>query len=390
MSRGELRRGDSRVPPPAREGHRGLYLRLLSVARTALLLTAALSGGCIGLVGNTPPADLELLFNDGAAATIAPEGTPLFQTEPVFDSIAGKIGSHAPTLTAFPNGELLAAWYSYDGPGELDGAAIYASRRAAEATDWGTPELIADGPAGDGNPVLHSEADAVWLFYAVATGGWSTAHIEVRRSNDCGHTWTAPGRIDGPLGANVRFPPVRLADDTLLLPAYDDLLQRSLFFASTDGDTWAIRSAVSTTTAHPNLQPSIALLANQRLLAVMRNVGRGWLWAMASDDGGRTWSSPQDSGFPNPASPAALQRLTSGNLVLVFNDDNDARSPLSITLSADDGRTWTPPRILVAGDGDYAYPAIAQTPDGLIHITYSHDRQRIEHITLNEAWITAE
>jgi predicted neuraminidase len=119
----------------------------------------------------------------------------------------------------------------------------------------------------------------------------------------------------------------------------------------------------------------------------MRNKGRGWLWVSASDDDGRTWVPPFDGRLPNSDSPTALLHLASGHLVLVYNDSITDRRPLSATISADEGVTWYPPRVLVDGDGAYAYPSAVQTPDGLVHIVYSHDRAWIGDITVNEGWI---
>jgi predicted neuraminidase len=347
--------------------------------------------GAICLLGCASPfADIDVRFNTGGdPIPVATGADPVFVSAPLFETIPGKIGSHAPTLTAFPDGELLAAWYSYSGPGELDGSAIYLARRTAGANRWETPTLHIDRPQGDGNPVLYSEGDAVWLFQAVVPGGWSTSHIEVQRSSDRGHTWSSPRIVNAPLGANVRFPPVRLGDGKLLLPAYDDLLQRALFLVSADGEAWSRRSILATPPPHQAIQPSAVMLDGGRLLVVLRNTGQGWLWVSASDDGGRSWSAPADSGFPNPAAPAALLRLSNGHLALVFDDSRTARRPLSITISADDGVTWYSARVLVDGLGQYAYPAAVQTPDGRIHIVYSHNRDRIQHLTLNEAWIVA-
>ncbi len=354
----------------------------------ALLPLLAL-GGCPPLSSRFADA-LAFDFNVGGPPTaIRVDAPPVFTSQPIFDSIPGTVGSHAPTVTAFPDGELLAAWYSYAGPGELDGSAIYTARRLAGQDQWEPPILQIDRPEGDGNPVLYSEADAVWLFQAVVPAGWSTAHIEMQRSPDRGHTWSAPRALTGPLGSNVRFPPVRLTDGTLLLPAYDDLLQRAQFFASADGNDWTLRSVLATPPPYRCIQPAVVELGSGRLLAVMRNTGRGWLWVTASDDGGLTWASPRDSGFPNPASATALLRLASGHLILIYNDSNTDRHPLSITVSGDDGVTHHPLRVLVDGDGAYAYPAAVQTPDGLIQIVYSDNRERIGHITLNEAWIVA-
>lgn len=347
-----------------------------------------LAGGCPG-----DPLDAArprpAWFNAGIAlrpADLTEE--PQFTTQPIFDSIEGRSGSHAPTITVLADGALLAAWYSYEGPEERDGAAIFRARRPAGATVWDAPQLHIDRPETDGNPVLYSEGERVWLFQAVTAGGWSLAHAEVQSSWDSGVTWSGPESIGGPLGTNVKSPPVRLSSGQLLLPAYDDLLQRSLFFVSgDDGAKWSLRSDITTPLPFQNLQPAIALRTDGSLLAVMRNAGRGWLWMTTSNDDGRSWSPAADSGFANSGSAAALARLVSGRLLLVFNDSPDRRTPLSATISPDDGATWSIPRILIEGDGDFAYPAIAQSPDGLIHMVYSHNRERIEHVTVNESWL---
>jgi len=288
-------------------------------------------------------------------------------------------------LTAFSDGELLAAWYSYEGPHELVGSAIYMSRRPQGGDSWAEPWVHVDRPEGDGNPVLYSEGDQVWLFQAVVPGLWSTAHIEMQISNDRGRTWSEPISLPGPPGANTRFPPVRTAAGLLLLPAYDDLFQASLFYTSEDGRQWWLMGRVSTSPA--NIQPSVAALPDGRLIAVMRNTASGWLWVMASEDGGESWTAPVDSGFPNPGSPASLLQLSGGGLLLVFNDSPVDRAPLSAALSYDGGVTWPYRRILLDGDSSYSYPAVVQGPGGAIHILCSLGRERIEHITCNEAWL---
>ncbi|MFH1417067.1 MAG: sialidase family protein [Planctomycetota bacterium] len=344
--------------------------------------------GCCFEPGFPAPSGALLAFNVAeppAGAGVV--GVAEFREQPVFASIPGKTGHHAASVLAFDSGELLAAWYSYAGPGELDGSGIYLARRPAGEEVWQTPLAHREDSIGNGNPVLYHEGDEVWLFQAVVPFGWSTSHIEVQRSHDRGLTWTEPALIDGPLGTNVRNPPIRTVEGELLLPAYDDLIPRSLFFASQDGESWRLRSAVFTDGPHFNIQPSVVKLGDGRLLACMRNAGGGWLWAMASDDHGRSWSLPIDTGFTNPGSAALLLRLTSGNLVLVFNDDPSVRRPLSISLSTDEGRSWSKPKPLVEGDGSYSYPAAIQAHDGIVHVLYTRDRQSINHVSLNEAWI---
>lgn len=345
--------------------------------------------GCIDVFLPELATDLGgLVFNDPNLASIEPvaEGPAFYSRQPVFEAIPGKIESHSPAITALPNGDLLAAWFSYEGPHELNGSAIYMSRLSAGENLWQEPWMHIDRPEGDGNPVLYSEGDRVFLFQAVVPGLWSTAHIETQISEDGGRTWSAPSMLPGPLGANVRFPPVRTAAGHLLLPAYDDLIQRALFYTSQDGAEWDLLGAVWTSPAA--IQPSVAVLPDGRLLAVMRNTDGGWLWGMGSENAGLSWSAPRDSGFANPGSPAALLQLASGNLLLVYNDSPTDRLNFTAALSADHGATWPCRRTLTDADESCSYPAVCQSSDGLIHILFSAARQRIDHISCNEAWIT--
>lgn len=328
----------------------------------------------------------DLSFNTDVPPTRpATTEAPRISVAPLFEAIDGKSNSHAATLTAFPDGELLAAWYSYSGDHELDNSAIYTARRLPGESTWSTPAKFSDHPQGDGNPVLYSEGDHVWFFQAVVAGGWSTARVVWRESTDRGGSWSAERPIDGPIGTNVRFAPLRTAANDLLLPAYDDLLKRTLFFAWT-GSEWEIRSTIWMGINDPSIQPAVVRLDNGNLLAVMRHPEHRWLWATSSRDDGHSWTKPIDSGFPNYDTSAAMIRLSSGALVLAFAAPDEPDHPLYATISADEGLTWLPPRVLISGEGIYNYPSMTQTPDGIIHLLYTHDRAYIGHIELNEGF----
>lgn len=314
-----------------------------------------------------------------------PSESPTFYSQPVFEFIDGKTGSHAPTLCVLPDGTLLAAWYSYDGPGELDNAEIFSSRHHLDAAAWTTPKLLVHAKSSVGNPVLFSEDTRLRLFYAVVPAAWGSAQVAELDSPDNGDSWSNQLPLNLGLGVNVRFQPLRLDNGRLLLPAYDELLQRSLFFIEDETDGFSRRSAIFTPPPTQNLQPSVIQRTDGSLLAVFRNQGRGDLLASVSADRGATWSTPRTSGFANPNSPAQLLRLADDTLLLVFNDSQTDRHPLSACVSDDEGRTWTLPHILVDGPGQYAYPTAVATPDGLIHVVYSHNRERIQYLRFNAA-----
>ena len=82
-----------------------------------------------------------------------------------------------------------------------------------------------------------------------------------------------------------------------------------------------------------------------------------------------------------------MTALKNGHWVLVYNDTDSARTPLSITRSVDEGRSWETPLKLEANPGEYSYPSVLQTEDGKIHVTYTFRRYAIKHVELNEDWL---
>ena len=48
-------------------------------------------------------------------------------------------------------------------------------------------------------------------------------------------------------------------------------------------------------------------------------------------------------------------------------------------------RQWQAALVLENEPGEYSYPAVIQTHDGMVHITYTWKRQRIKHVVLDSA-----
>jgi alpha-L-rhamnosidase len=82
-----------------------------------------------------------------------------------------------------------------------------------------------------------------------------------------------------------------------------------------------------------------------------------------------------------------MVRLDNGHVVVVFNDSERNRTPLSIARSVDEGRTWEAPLALESNPGEYSYPCVIQSADGKIHVTYTYRRASIKHVELNEDWL---
>jgi predicted neuraminidase len=332
-------------------------------------------------IRNTPAAHTAIKNRLGALA----DPVPRFESRPIFLQIDGKTGAHGPAIAALPDGESLAAWFSYRGPHELTDADIYLARRSPDG-DWSAPQRVIDYPWAAANPVLYAEDSNVWLFHAQTAGGWSVATTAALRSTDGGRTWSAPRPVSTAPGSNVRFPPLRLDDGALLLPAYDDLLSRGVLLRSPDGDRWTTFALLEPAPSPRLIQPCLIRADSGGFLLVARNMSRGGLWTGSSTNG-RDWTFSLDSGFPNPGAPAALLRLRTGELVMAFNDSPTHRRPLVVAASLDEGRSWTPPRVLQDAVGDWAYPALCEAADGDVELVYSYDRRHIEYARFNLAWL---
>jgi predicted neuraminidase len=107
--------------------------------------------------------------------------------------------------------------------------------------------------------------------------------------------------------------------------------------------------------------------------------------ASASADGGRTWTPARPTRLPNPNSGIDAVRLSDGRLILIYNHLSEGRNAIHLAVSRDEGETWAPPHVLEEGPGEYSYPAVVQSMDGAVHVTYTWRRTRIRHLVIDPA-----
>jgi len=74
--------------------------------------------------------------------------------------------------------------------------------------------------------------------------------------------------------------------------------------------------------------------------------------------------------------------LRSGRIVIVYNDSKSARTPLSVSVSNDGGKTWRKMLDLETEFAEFSYPSVIESSDGDIHIVYTWKRRRIKHALL--------
>ena len=294
---------------------------------------------------------------------------------------------HASTLVETEPGKLLAAWFGGAQEGAKD-VAIWLSRRSDSPRNgsWSQPEKIAEEPGQPcWNPVLFRERESgeVQLYYKAGPSPqtWSGFY---RRSNDNGATFQPSYILPAGLLGPIKNKPIQLDDGTIVAPSSVESHKTWACWIerSTDrGRTWTKHGPIS----HPEnpygvIQPALLKKADGSLLALMRSRGVGQVCAATSRDGGLTWSAAAavDS-LPNPNSGIDAVTLADGRQALVYNPTHQGRTPLVLSLSSDDGQSWKTVQVLESEPGEYSYPAIIQTADGAVHVTYTWKRRRIRH-----------
>jgi predicted neuraminidase len=338
---------------------------------------------------------------------------------------------------------------------------IWFSSLEPGSSQWSEPQQLSDDPArSEQNPILFTAPDgALWLLYtAQKAGNQDTAEVRRRISTDSGRTW---GEVETLFPANetggvfVRQLPVVLPSGRLIVPIFRCITtpgekwvgnsdDSAVMISDDAGATWTETVLPgSLGCVHMNIQP----LADGSLLALFRSRWADWIYESRSTDDGATWSEPVPTELPNNNSSIQFTALADGRLALVYNhsqaeenterrlslydeiDDDglaeeqgqldepmpgaaasadvDARrafwgtprSPMTLAISEDGGRTWPIRRNLDVGDGyclsnnsrdglnrEYSYPSIHQGPDGALNIAYTYFRQAIKFVRVDPQW----
>ena len=253
------------------------------------------------------------------------------------------------SLVTLPDGAVIASWFS--------STAYTSTTVKSRLPEW---EAIA----------AHVGADTLRALER----GW------LRRSHDGGRTWedrvypTIVGQHAGPSA---------LSDGRLIYcgPAYPQEDARLLATLSEDrGKTWRIIGVIPCgASSHPHtkrpwpaLNESHALeTAPNKILCAFR--GPGPVYFTRSEDGGHTWTPPEDSGVRGH--PPYLIRLQAGPILCVFAD-RDQPQAIRGMLSYDDGATWDTQNVFTLREftyrADMGYPvAVEANPNEVLCVYYS-------------------
>jgi predicted neuraminidase len=130
------------------------------------------------------------------------------------------------------------------------------------------------------------------------------------------------------------------------------------------------------------IQPAVVPLGGGKLRMFVRATQRiGRICYADSADSGLTWSPARPTSLPNPNSGIDATALDDGRIVMIYNHTEKGRSPLNAAVSRD-GENWNSFLALESEPGEYSYPAVIQTADRRVHVTYTWNRKKIKHVEI--------
>jgi predicted neuraminidase len=280
----------------------------------------------------------------------------------------------------------MAAWFG--GTAERDpDVGIWISRYSKGR--WSIPVEAANGiqhkekryPCW--NPVLFKPGKEILLFYKVGPSP-SEWWGELKTSDDSGKNWSRAYRLPEDIIGPVKNKPVLLENGIILCPSSteNDGWIVHMEFTADNGLTWEKTPPLNERKTGA-IQPTVLVHQEGKLQLLCRSTVSKILTSW-SDDGGHKWSEMVPLDLPNPNSGIDAVSLKDGRHLVIYNHLTRGRNMLNAAISKD-GVTWEA-AVLLENDQkgtEYSYPAVIQTSDGLVHITYTWNRKQIKHVVID-------
>ncbi|MBI5346903.1 MAG: exo-alpha-sialidase [Chlamydiae bacterium] len=291
---------------------------------------------------------------------------------------------HASTITVTKNSTILISFFAGSKEGEKDvriWLVAYNNNKYSEPT-----KIVETDNIPCWNPVLFTYPDGeISLFYKVGKNPemWSGF---LKRSFDDGASWSSeeifPAGILGP----IKNKPI-LLNGALLCPSSIESYNAWacwIDITKDRGRTWE-KSApiVDPKNSLGIIQPTLFITKKGNIKLLSRSYTEKKIFTAISIDKAKNFTKAKFLNLSNPNSGIDCVKLKNEDVLLVYNDSTSNRYPLSIAISKNDGKSFKKILDLEKEEGEFSYPSIIQTQDGLVHITYTWNRKNIKHVILD-------
>lgn len=311
---------------------------------------------------------------------------------------------HASNICRTRNGIVVAAWFAGDKEGS-DDIAIWIARKVNGI--WEAPIKTAhDVEEPHWNPVIYEKKDGeLFLFYKVGRN-ISEWYTNIRKSKDEGKTWSEPNElVKGDRGGRgpVRCKVVTLSNENMIAGASTEkgIWTAYADYSSDGGKTWTLSDPirinveyhgentsedsdiqVSTQSFYGRgvIQPTIWESEQGKIHMLLRTTEEK-IYRADSDDYGKNWSEAYETVLPNNNSGIDVAKCSDGTLILCSNPiakNWGPRTPITLQISRDNGKTWKEEYVLENIPGEYSYPCIIADGDK-IYVSYTYDRKSIAY-----------
>ncbi|MDF1823951.1 MAG: exo-alpha-sialidase [Verrucomicrobiales bacterium] len=319
---------------------------------------------------------------------------------------------HASTIVETTRG-LVAAWFGGTKEKNPD-VEIWSSYH--DGAGWTKPRRFANGIQHSElryptwNPVLYQPEDEnapLMLFFKTGptpVTWWG----EVMFSYDRGRSFRDRRRLPEGILGPVRGKAITLPDGTVLCPSSTEAPKE-------EGDDWRFHFEHLTSPHQPELgeswtrieseeqpfqviQPTVLVHSDGTLQTLLRSKHEKIAQSFSTDRG-HSWSELELTDLPNNNSGIEALTLSDGRHLLLYNhtggreDREDGwgrRNVINLAIS-DDGIEWKAAAVVEKAEkGEFSYPSMIQTKDGLVHITYTWKREKVRHLVIDPAKLEAQ
>ena len=331
---------------------------------------------------------------------------PVFEESEVYVSGTGGYDTYRiPSLIATQNGTLLAFCEGRKaGAADAGNMDLLLRRSEDGGQTWSEPQVIwDDGENFCGNPcaVIDEQTGTIWLLMIWKNGkdeewmihlgiGKDTSRVFSTYSGDDGKTWAEPTEITamvksadwrwyatGPgIGIQLKYGEHK---GRLVIPCNHSTTMLALgshaIFSDDHGQTWSYSNSIPGGCDEAQVVERIdgTLEMNMR----MQRWSRGYRAISLSMDDGETWSwRSHDTNLPDPKCQASIIRYTTTddsdkNRLLFSNPATGGRNGMTVRMSYDEGKTWPVAKLIFPGSS--AYSCLTVLKDKTIGLLYEKD-----------------